>query len=201
MKAINRFIVNCFCLLYPIKIIGKENLPEGGALLASNHLSALDCGYIAKLYGKDISFIAKKELFKNKLIAKLIKSFGGLPIDRENPELKSIISILKNLKEDHKVVIFPEGTRNKNNPDVLGPFKSGTAVFAVKSKKPIVPIAILKKAKIFRKNYLYVGNPFELSEYYDKKLTDEDTKNIDSIIYEQLSKTRLSLKESIKRKR
>ena len=162
---------------YPCTIHGKENIPkEGASVLVCNHFRAIDCGFVARAYNKDVFFLAKKELFEKKLIAKIIKSFGGIPIDREKPDIKSMLLATKVLKEGHKLVIFPEGTRNKTN-DVLMPLKAGSVLFAVRTKCPIVPLRLSKKAKIFRRTHLIVGKPFELSEFYDKKLSDEDILN------------------------
>ena len=201
MKFINRFIVHCFSALYPSKAYGKENIPQGGALISCNHFSAIDCGYIAKVYNRDVSFLAKKELFKNKLFAKIIKSFGAVSIDREKPDMKTMLSVIKILKAGHKLVIFPEGTRNKSGTDELQPLKGGVGIFAVKSKTPIVPTMILKKGRIFRKAKLLFGKPFELSEFYDKKLTDEDLVKMDQILVEKMKEVQTELKEIVAKKK
>ena len=93
---------------------------------------------------------------------------GGLPIDRDNPDMKSLMTALKVLKEGHKLAIFPEGTRNKTGSTELQPIKGGAMIFAVKAKSPIVPIMIDRKLKMFRKSNVIVGKPFELTEYYGK---------------------------------
>ena len=77
------------------------------------------------------------------------------------------------LKDGHKLVVFPEGTRNKTGTTDIQPIMGGAMIFAIKAKSPIVPIIISGKPKIFRRTYVMVGKPFELSEFYDKKLTDE----------------------------
>ena len=116
--------------------------------------------YPSKIYNKDIGFLGKEEVFKNKFIGKLLKSCGGIPINRDNPDIKSMLSAIKLLKQGHKLVIFPEGTRNKLGHGRPMAIKGGSAVFAVKAQCPIVPIMMVKKAKIFRKNHVYIGKPF-----------------------------------------
>ena len=66
MNFLHKIPLRIFNLFYPLKIIGKENIPEGKAILCSNHFSLLDCGFVATAYSKDIKFLAKKEIFKNK---------------------------------------------------------------------------------------------------------------------------------------
>lgn len=175
-----------FSLFYPCKIYGKENIPESGAILVCNHFRAIDCGFVARAYSKDIYFLAKNELFKNKLIGKIIKSYGGIPIDREHPDMKSLLSAVKAVKEGHKLCIFPEGTRNKTNTTELQELKGGCEVFAVKAKCPIVPMMIYNKAKIFRRTKIIIGQPFELDEFYGKKITDENLKIMSGIVREKM---------------
>ena len=186
MNGFCKFIVKSFLLLYPMKVFGKENIPEGGALIVCNHFRAIDPGFIAGFYSDDIFFLAKKELFKNRLLSKIIKAFGGIPIDRENPELKSMLAAVKILKEGHKLAVFPEGTRNKSGTETLQPLHSGSAFFAVKAKSPVVPVMILKKQKIFRKTYLIIGQPFELDDYYGRQLSREEIRQMDSVIYSKM---------------
>ena len=73
--------------------------------------------------------------------------------------------------------------------------KGGAGVFAVKTKSPVVPVMFLKKPKAFRRTYYIVGEPFELSEFYDKKLVKEDYDKIDAVIREKMIFTREKLKE------
>ena len=200
MNFAHKTILFFFNLMYPLKIINKENVPKDGAIFCCNHFSALDCGYVAKLYNKDIYFMAKKELFKNKLVGGLVKSFGGISIDRENIDMKSMLECLKVLKGQHKLVIFPEGTRNKID-DNLQPLKSGSTVFAVKSKTPIVPMVILKKAKFLSKNFLLVGKPIYFEEFYEKKLTEEDIKKMDDILAENMRNLHKELKEKVQKRK
>ncbi|MBR4419408.1 MAG: hypothetical protein IKT32_00855, partial [Clostridia bacterium] len=62
----------------------------------------------------------------------------------------------------------------------------GSGVFAVKSRKPVIPIIVFRRARIFRKNYVYIGKPFELDDYYDKNLDDNLISQMEKIIYNKL---------------
>lgn len=189
MNFVCRTILGCFLSVYPTKIYGKENLPTGKALMICNHFRAIDCGYVASIYNRDIKFVAKKELFKNKLLGKIIKDFGAIPIDRDNPDMSSILTIMKQLKLEHKVCIFPEGTRNKSGTNKLQDFKGGYIVFALKTKSPIVPIMMLNRGKPFRRTKMIIGKPIYLTEYYNKKLSENEleeiNQNIRKIMMEQ----------------
>ena len=97
-------------------------------------------------------------------------------------------------------MIFPEGTRNKTGTNELQEIKNGAELFAVKTKSPIVPTMIYKKSKIFRKTYLMIGKPFELQEFYDKRLTDEDYKEMNRIIVEKLKEVQKELIKTVEKK-
>lgn len=197
MNFFQRIPIFFFSLLYPIKVYGKENIPNGGAVFACNHFRAIDCGFIARISSKNTKYLAKKEIFKNELYTSIIKSYGGIPIDRDNPDMKSILEAIKALKNGNKLVIFPEGTRNISGTNELQDIKGGTAIFSVKSKCPIVPIMMLNKAKIFRVTKINIGKPFELFEYYDQKLTEDQVARMDEIIKEKMIATQNQLIEML----
>lgn len=199
MKFLLRIPIFFFSLFYPMKVYGKENIPEGGAVLVCNHFRAIDCGFIKRIYYKNIKFLAKKEVFKNKLIGKIAKAYGGISIDRENPDMKSLLEAIKEIKKGHKLCIFPEGTRNISGTNELQEIKGGSAVFSVKAKCPIVPIMILSKSKILRKTKIIIGKPFELTEYYGKKLTEKEISEMDNIIREKMIEQHEILKNMTKK--
>ena len=208
LNAIKRAIIKFVSfLIFPVKIYGKENLPKGSAVICCNHFSIVDCIYLVKLNIKEnYSILSKKEALKPKVFGSILKGYGAVPIDRQNPELRTLMEIIKGLKNGNKLLVFPEGTRNKTKTITLQPLKGGSAVFSVRAKCPIVPVMILKKAKPFCRNKMIVGKPFELSEFYDKKNNDNDYVEMEKIIYdkmveEQNNLLKLIKNESINRKK
>lgn len=156
--------------LFPTKIIGKENIPKGACILSSNHTSNMDAVMIAVKTWEKKYYLAKKELFQNKVFGFFLTKLGAIKIDRQSNDLTAIKNCLKVLKDNKKLVIFPEGTRVHNENMELGEVKHGVAMFAVKAKVPIVPIFIMKKPKLFRRNRIFVGKPFTLDQFYGKRL-------------------------------
>ncbi len=156
--------------LFPTKIIGKENIPNGACILSSNHTSNMDAVILAVKTWEKKYYLAKKELFQNKVFGFFLTKLGAIKIDRQSNDLTAIKNCLKVLKDNKKLVIFPEGTRVHNENMELGEVKHGVAMFAVKAKVPIVPIFIMKKPKLFRRNRIFVGKPFTLEEFYGKRL-------------------------------
>ena len=200
MKGFKGFLLKVATLFYPYKVYGKENIPEGKAVICSNHLSMIDALYISSIFDEQLYFLSKKEAFNNKLFGKILSSYGAIPIDRSKTDYKALVSIIKIIRNGNKLVIFPEGTRNKTGSLEFLPFKAGSMVLAVKSKSPIIPIVISRKARIFRKTALIIGPSFELNDYYDKQMNDENIASMEKEVIEVMKKQQGDLLELIEKK-
>lgn len=188
-----------FC--FPAKFIGKENLPNGACIVSSNHTSNLDAILLALHSWEKKYYLAKKELFSNKLSGAFYKSIGCIKIDREKSDVNAIKQSLKVLKNNKKLVIFPEGTRiNKENME-LGEVKHGVAMFATKAKVPVVPMFVSKKPKLFRRTKIFIGKPFELNEFYGKKLSSEELERASEIVTEKMNELREYALNSLTKKK
>ena len=152
-------------VFYKYEVIGKENVPsEGNVILAANHKSNLDPIFVAAaIKNRKIATIGKKELFDNKILAAILNKLCVIPIDRDNPGISTIKTILRKLKEGYAIGIFPEGTRVKG--EGFGEAKAGLALFAVKGKACVVPISIISNYKIFSKVTIYIDKPISFEEY------------------------------------
>ena len=143
------------------KLINKKNIPsKGGVILAGNHLSVHDGLLIGYSTRRPTHFLAKKELFDNIFTGPIMRFGGLISVDRKNknPEAKEMA--LEVLKQEKVVVVFPEGTLNRTDGDII-PFKFGAVSFAHKSGKPILPFAIINKTKLFSyKTKVIFGEPY-----------------------------------------
>ncbi len=158
----------------PVKVIGKKNYDKKqNYIVVCNHRSALDPVIMNYKFAKRIRFIAKKELWKGKKKSYLFNTIlGCIPIDREKGLSLSITKqVFDILNNNEWLGIFPEGTRKDSEEDIQ--IKNGACLFAIKSKKPLIPCYIANKQKPFKRNVLLIGKPFELSEFYDQKLDKE----------------------------
>lgn len=188
-------------MLFPTKIIGKKNIPNGACIISSNHTSNMDAVMLAVKTWEKKYYLAKKELFKNKLFGFILKKCGAVKIDRQANDVTAIKNCLKILKNNKKLVIFPEGTRVHNENMELGEIKHGVAMFAIKAKVPIVPMFITKTPKIFRRNRIYIGEPFTLEEFYGKKLTEEELKSAGEIVTTKMQEIREYALNSLTKKK
>ena len=149
-------------ILVPIKKIGKRNLKELKGkhyIVSCNHMSNWDPAMMDIKFVRKHRFLAKKELFKNKLFGSIMKSFGAIPVDRSKPDPSSIKEVFRQLNKKHHVCIFPQGTRTKSPNIEDGSAKEGVAMFAIRTNTPVVPMMYTKKLRIFRRSKLLIGKP------------------------------------------
>ena len=152
-------------LLYPTRFVGKKNLrKKGSMIIAANHQSNRDVFILGAHVCRKIQFMAKKELFKNKLGGAILRSWGAYPIRRGEADITAIKTTLRLLKKGKVLAIFPEGTRIENTS--MQDVKNGVAMFASKTESPIVPAFFEKKPKPFRCNRFLIGKPFYVSEIF-----------------------------------
>ena len=93
-------------------------------------------------------------------------------------------------------MIFPEGTRNKQGTQDMAEFKTGTARFAIKTKSPIVPMLYYSSPKLFRRNWLYIGEPFALDEFYGSR-TPEQMHAATEVLRAKMDETRRQCNEYV----
>ena len=160
-------------LFYPTKVLHKEKFSEENAIICCNHYASTDVILVAcKLIRKDLSVLAKAELFKGKFSSRFLTKLGAIKVNRGTPEVSVHKEILKRLKEGKQILIFPEGTRNLAGTHDMADFKSGAGVYAMKARVPIIPLMFHHQSKKFKRNYLIVGDKIDLSEFYGKNMHD-----------------------------
>ena len=161
-----------FRIFFRLKIVNRANVPKkGGVVLCANHISANDPLALATANRRKVNFLAKKEVFKYKVFAPVLKSLGAIPIDRENPERSSIKAAIKVLTEGKVLGIFAQGGRKAElDPNDA---KSGAAFFALKSGACIVPVKIEATYKFFSRITVTYGEPITMDEHEGKKIKSE----------------------------
>lgn len=129
-----------FRSLFGLRIIGAEKLvTEGSVLIASNHQSFLDPPLIGNLYDTEMWYLARKSLFRG-FAAWLYPRWNAIPVDQDRPDMASLKTIIRLLKEGKRVLVFPEGERTLDGN--LGETQPGIGLMAVKSGATIQPVRI-----------------------------------------------------------
>ncbi len=160
-------------IFYRIRVYGEDNLPLDNAyLMCSNHLHAQDPLVIGTGLKAYYTCMAKKELFKHKIPAWFFTTIGAFPVDREGNDISAIKVSIKTLKSGKPMFIFAEGTRNHTNIPLEA--KPGVAMIAIKSKVPIVPLALDTDYKLFKRINIRIGDPIYLDEHFGKRMTTDE---------------------------
>src|SRR5699024_7177776 len=108
---------------YKVKESGTENIPkEGPVIICSNHISNYDPPIVGITCPRPIHFMAKEELFQNKIFGFILKNVNAILIKRGMSDRNALRKGLEVLKEGHVLGLFPEGTRSKT-----GEIKKGMA--------------------------------------------------------------------------
>jgi len=196
-------------IFWPTKVVNKQNaLIDGRAIYICNHYSKVDSLIPCfALFKKEAHILGKYELFKVPIAGWFLHKMGAIPVRRGEADISAVKSVLGVLKEDKKLMLFPEGTRNKSGSQEMAELKTGTARFAIKTKSPVVPMLYYSAPKLFRRNWLYIGEPFMLEEFYGAR-TPEQMHAATEVVREKMDETRRlcneyvdSLKKGKKRKK
>ena len=128
-------------LAFRVESRGRENIPaRGPVLLVSNHSSVLDPPLVGGVANRQLSFLAKAELFDIPLLGALIRRLNASPIRREGSDPGALRAAMRVLAEGRALLIFPEGTRGDEG--VIRPAKTGAGMLAVLSGAAVVPVFV-----------------------------------------------------------
>lgn len=129
---------------YRVRFVGVDNVPEGGAVLAGNHVSYLDPILLWCGSPRPAHFMAKIELWNSaKWLGWALDQFWAFPVDRSGADREAIGVATRLLESGELVGMFPEGTRKREKTDDLGQAHGGVAYIALRAGVPVVPIGIV----------------------------------------------------------
>ncbi|GAB3651623.1 lysophospholipid acyltransferase family protein [Zhihengliuella somnathii] len=174
------FIAPLVKILFRPWVKGIENIPaEGGAILASNHLSVSDSIFLPVEVDRPVVFLAKSEYFtgsglKGKVTAAFFRLTNQLPMDRSGGKAseRSLGAGEKALLDGKLLGIYPEGTRSPDGKLYRG--KLGVAKLALSTGVPVVPVAMIGTDKVqpigktmpnIRRVGMIIGEPLDFSRY------------------------------------
>ena len=159
-------------LLFRVKYVNLENMNKiEKGVVCPNHSCIFDPFWV---YFKveNMWIMAKAELFKNKLLAKIYKAYNVFPIKRGQKDASSLLHSINVIEENNKakLLIFPEGTRIKKDKE-RGRAKVGPVFIASKANVPIIPVHITKNPKLFSRVTVVFGEPIDVPNniHEDKK--------------------------------
>ncbi len=134
-----------------LDVYGLDNLPKGGCLIASNHVSFIDPPLIGCCIPQEMFFLARKTLQDNPLLKKVLPYCNVIPIDRDGgSDVSAFKKMFRVLKDGHSILLFPEGTRSKDGKP--GKAQGGAGLIACKAKVPVVPVRLFGTNNVLPKN-------------------------------------------------
>lgn len=188
MGKIMKSIVNGICchFLYHVKYINLEMVKDyPKCLICPSHSNIFDPTFF---YPKidNLWIMAKKEIFKNKILAKIWKHYQVFPVDRKVKDVGSVLQSLSIFEENKaaRLLLFPEGGIPKKEETEGSRVKKGACFFAATLEIPIIPVYITRYPKLFSKVYVVFGQPLFVSKQVLKnkeKLKEESSRLVQTI--------------------
>jgi 1-acyl-sn-glycerol-3-phosphate acyltransferase len=170
-----------------LELRGTDNIPAtGGAVLACTHVSYLDfifCGLAGLPAKRKTRFMAKQQIFTNKIAGPLMRGMRHIPVDRAAGQASYQEAVTK-LKAGEVVGVFPEATISRSF--TVKPIKSGAVRMAVEAGVPIIPVTVWGSQRLWTKGrpknltqrhvpvLIRVGEPFQPAADDDQEALTAD---------------------------
>lgn len=152
-------------VLFWIEVKGVDRVPRHGAvLICSNHISNWDPTVLGCFMPRRMAFMAKEELFRRPLLGWLMHSLHAFPIKRGTGDRGAIRVALELLSHGQALVMFPEGTRQKDGSKLIRSLERGIGLLAVRSEAMIQPVIIQGPYRIFHRTRVTFGEPFAITD-------------------------------------
>ena len=143
------FVFPIYKFVFKGHLIGRENIPQKNSfIMVANHGSLLDPPLLGHSLRRNISFMAKAELFKIPVLGFIINACGAYPVKRGIADKNTIKIACEKLSNNNSIGIFIDGTRQKNGR--VNKPKQGAALLAFKNQKLLLPVAIVNSHKLVR---------------------------------------------------
>lgn len=170
-------------LLHPVSVEGLEHLPHRGALLIANHASNWDPILLATALPRDyrLRVMGKEELFRNPILAWIIRVGGAFPVNRGGADIQAVKTAIQTIKDGQNLLIFPEGTVIRDGigkaDGLPAHAHSGAAVIGVRTGAIFVPVFLGGKKRLFHRTRIIIGQPYT-PVYTGRRGTAEEMQNI-----------------------
>ncbi len=199
--AIVRFITSLAArLCFRVKLEGTENFPkEGPFLLLSNHQSYFDPVLCAMATKRELCFMARDTLFKNKYFGSLITTLNAIPLKRGESDIAAMRKILEKLGDGYGVCLYPEGTRTSTGS--IAEIKPGFSLLSRRANAPAIPFVIdgmfeawprtRKFPKLGTKLYVKVGKPI-----YPDRIKELGDREFSAVLTRTLRQMQAEIRES-----
>jgi 1-acyl-sn-glycerol-3-phosphate acyltransferase len=142
--------------VFRVRLLGRENIPDGGVVFAGNHISYADPALLWSVVPRPAHFMAKSELWRHGFIGWGLDMLWAFPVDRGHADRAAIAKATAYLDAGEPVAIFPEGTRNREGDAEA---QGGAAFIALRAGVPIVPVGLAGTERIRPKGSRFIRFP------------------------------------------
>ena len=165
--SMKKFINWLFCkFLYKVNYNNLENLySEEKVIIAPNHSNIFDPFYIYPIT-RNLSIMAKSEVFKYPILGRIFKHYNVFPVDRNKTDSKSLFHSINIFKQpgNQELLIFPEGKVIKNESEIGKIAKKGVVFISANCNVPIIPVYITRRPKLFSTVTITFGTPYRIDK-------------------------------------
>lgn len=190
MYKIMKTLVKGLCchFVYRVKYIGLEKIDNSKKyIICPNHSNVLDPTFIFPIVD-NLSIMAKSEIFKYRILAKIFTRYRVFPVNRKKRDVKSTLHAIEclNLEENSKFLMFPEGRILKKKEDLRNKVKNGAVYISAETGVPILPVFITRRPHLFQRVYVVIGDTIKIPEEIkdDKSKIREYSKKMINIVYD-----------------
>ena len=155
-RLVRATVAKLLLLVFRVRLLGRDHLPDGGAVLAGNHISYADPALLWSAAPRPTHFMAKSELWEHDIIGWGLDMFWAFPVVRGRSDRTALAKAAAYLAAGEPVAIFPEGTRNREGDAEA---QGGAAFIAARAGVPLVPVGIDGTERIRPKGSKFVHFP------------------------------------------
>ncbi|MBM3307013.1 MAG: 1-acyl-sn-glycerol-3-phosphate acyltransferase [Candidatus Eisenbacteria bacterium] len=128
-------------LVWGVRGRGADRMPASGpVLVACNHISNWDPVLVGLACRRELHFLAKDGLFRNRVFGRLIRAYNALPVRRGGLDRRALSLAIGILRRGDALLVFPEGTRSRSGE--VGEARHGAAYMASAGGAVVVPAAV-----------------------------------------------------------
>lgn len=153
-----RFLCIIFCkFMFQLEVYGRENIPKnGGFILASNHVSYLDPVIVGVSSPVKLNYMARHDLFNNRLFGRLLTLLGVFPVKRNSADLSALKEAMRRVKAGKGLLLFPEGRRRDLKSGSYDTPQPGIGFLVSKLGVPVIPAYISGSGKAFARGDKFI---------------------------------------------
>ena len=189
------FVYTLIKLMFRLRVVGREKLPDGPFILSAVHRSFIDTPVVGVITGKRLRFMGKESLWNSKPLGAFLTVMGGFPVERDGVDRTALRAAEDVLALGEPLVMFPEGTRREGPRLRRDDMHDGSAFVASRAGVPIVPVGLGGTVKALplgakiprpRKVVAIIGDPIMPPEKVGNRVPRRAVSELTDTLFDEL---------------